>query len=152
MKGGMLYKYILMLHVLSATIWTGGHLVLAITILPKALREGSVDVIRQFEMGYERIGIPALVIQVLSGFWLAHRLVPDVSQWFLCENVVTELITIKVGLLLLTIGLALDARLRIIPNLHEGNLRSLAYHIIPVTIVSVLFVIIGVAFRTGGLF
>ena len=73
MKVGMLYKYILMLHVLSATIWTGGHLVLAITILPKALREGSVDVIRQFEMGYERIGIPALVIQVLSGFWLAHR-------------------------------------------------------------------------------
>jgi putative copper export protein len=152
MKGGMLYKYVLMLHVLSATIWTGGHLVLAITILPNALREGSVDVIRKFEMGYEKIGIPALIIQVLSGFWLAHRLVPDVSQWVLCENVVTQLITIKLGLLVLTLGLALDARLRIIPNLHEGNLRSLAYHIIPVTIVSVLFVVIGVAFRTGGLF
>ena len=148
----MLYKYVLMLHVLSATIWTGGHLVLAITILPNALREGSVDVIRKFEMGYEKIGIPALIIQVLSGFWLAHRLVPDVSQWVLCENVVTQLITIKLGLLVLTLGLALDARLRIIPNLHEGNLRSLAYHIIPVTIVSVLFVVIGVAFRTGGLF
>ena len=147
-----MYKYVLMLHVLSATIWTGGHLVLAITILPNALREGSVDVIRKFEMGYEKIGIPALIIQVLSGFWLAHRLVPDVSQWVLCENVVTQLITIKLGLLVLTLGLALDARLRIIPNLHEGNLRSLAYHIIPVTIVSVLFVVIGVAFRTGGLF
>ena len=149
---GMLYKYVLMLHVVSATVWTGGHLVLAITILPKALRERSVDVIRQFEMGYERIGIPALIIQVLSGFWLAYRLVPDVSQWVLCENVITQLITIKIGLLLLTMGLALDARLRIIPNLHEGNLKSLAYHIVPVTIVSVLFIIIGVAFRTGGLF
>ncbi|MBL4576255.1 MAG: CopD family protein [Opitutaceae bacterium] len=148
----MLYKYVLMLHVVSATVWTGGHLVLAITILPKALRERSVDVIRQFEMGYERIGIPALIIQVLSGFWLAYRLVPDVSQWVLCENVITQLITIKIGLLLLTMGLALDARLRIIPNLHEGNLKSLAYHIVPVTIVSVLFIIIGVAFRTGGLF
>ncbi len=152
LKRGMLYKYVLMLHVVSATVWTGGHLVLAITILPKGLRDRSVEAIRQFEVGYERIGIPALIIQVLSGFWLAYRLVPDVRQWFLFENAITQLIAVKIGLLLLTLVLALDARLRIIPNLHEGNLKSLAYHIIPVTVVSVLFVLIGVAFRTGGLF
>lgn len=28
-----MYSYILLLHVLAATIWTGGHLVLATTIL-----------------------------------------------------------------------------------------------------------------------
>ena len=34
----------------------------------------------------------------------------------------------------------------------EHNLKALAYHIVPVTILSVLFVIVGVAFRTGGQF
>ncbi len=36
-----MYATILLLHILGATIWTGGHLVLAVTILPRVLRERS---------------------------------------------------------------------------------------------------------------
>ncbi|HPA95904.1 MAG TPA: hypothetical protein PLT41_07520 [Thermoanaerobaculia bacterium] len=60
-----MYATILLLHILGATIWTGGHLVLAVTILPPR---------------------PA---------------------------------------------------------------RALAWHVVPVTIVSILFVVVGISFRTG---
>jgi hypothetical protein len=50
------------------------------------------------------------------------------------------------------VGFAIDARLRVIPVLSEKNLSVMAWHIIPVTIFSVLFVVAGVSFRTGWLY
>jgi putative copper export protein len=147
-----MYKLILLTHVLAATIWTGGHLLLAITILPRAFKERSTVELLRFESGYESVGIPALLIQVVTGLWLAHHLIPEVSLWFDLSNPVSTLILLKLGLLLLTALFAIDARLRVIPNLTEKTLMSLAYHIIPVTIISVLLVIVGVSFRSGGLF
>ena len=147
-----MYSYILLLHVLAATIWTGGHLVLATTILPRVLKEKSPSDLFRFESGYERVGIPALIIQVITGLWLAHNLMPEIGLWFSFGNLISRLIVVKLILLLLTVLFAIDARLRIIPNLTDRNLMPLAYHIIPVTIISVLFVIVGVSFRTGGLF
>ena len=147
-----MYKYVLMLHILAATVWTGGHLVLTFTILPKALKERAPEIILNFESRYERIGIPLLLIQVVTGLWLAHRLLPDVGAWFSFESYASSLIVAKLGLLALTAAFAVDARLRIIPKLSEKNLKALAYHIVPVTVIAVLFVIVGVGFRTGGLF
>ena len=147
-----MYGLILFLHVLSATVWTGGHLVLAVTILPRALREKSTVFLQQFETGYERIGIPALIIQVITGVWLAYRLVPRIELWFSFSDPVSTTIFAKIVLLLMTVGFAIDARLRIIPRLTEKNLVSLAYHIVPVTVLSVLFVLLGVSFKFGFLF
>ena len=99
-----------------------------------------------------RFGIPSLLILVVTGLWLAHHWLPDVGAWFAFESYVSHIIVTKLGLLALTAAFAVDARFRIIPNLSEKNLKALAYHIIPVTILSVLFVIVGVGVRTGGLF
>jgi len=79
-------------------------------------------------------------------------MIPDVSAWFSFENYVSMLIVAKLTLLVLTVGLAVDARVRIIPKIGSDNLKTLALHIILITIVSVFFVIIGVGFRTGGAF
>jgi len=144
-----MYNYILLAHLLSATIWTGGHLILSFTILPRVLREKNIAEIQRFESGFEKIGIPALLIQVSSGFWLAYNQLPSFDLWLPFDNPVSQLIVFKLSLLLATILLALDARLRIIPKLTEDNLISLAYHIIPVTIISVLFVVVGFSFKTG---
>ncbi len=141
-----------MLHIISATVWTGGHLVLALTVLPRVLKSKNINELKQFESGFERVGIPALLIQVITGIWLAYNLVPDVKIWFRHDNPISQLILFKLFLLLATLVLAAHARFRIIPKLNENNLRLLSYHIIPVTIISVLFVIVGVSFRTGGLF
>ncbi|MBL8169610.1 MAG: CopD family protein [Acidobacteria bacterium] len=144
-----MHGILLLLHVLAATVWTGGHLVLALTVLPRVLKEKAPRELLRFESAYERIGIPALVIQVVTGLWMAYRMVPDVGQWFAFQNPLSRLIGFKLILLTITIAFAIDARLRIIPKLSEQNLTALAWHIIPVTLVSVLFVIVGVSFRTG---
>lgn len=144
-----MHGILLLLHVLAATVWTGGHLVLALTVLPRVLKEKAPRELLRFESAYERIGIPALVIQVVTGLWMAYRMVPDVGQWFAFQNPLSRLIGFKLILLTITIAFAIDARLRIIPKLSEQNLTALAWHIIPVTLVSVLFVVVGVSFRTG---
>jgi putative copper export protein len=116
-----MYATLLLLHILAATVWTGGHLVLALTVLPRVLKERAPTELLRFESAYERIGLP-----------------------------ISRLIAVKILLLVVTVAFAVDARVRIIPRLSEKTLTALAWHIIPVTIVSVLFVVVGVSFRTGG--
>ena len=145
----MTYGILFLLHILAATVWTGGHLVLALAVLPRVLREKSPSELLRFESAYERIGIPAMLMQVATGIWLAYRLVPEVGQWFAFDDPAARLIGIKLLLLVATVALAADARLRIIPKLSQGNLIALAWHIVLVTVISVLFVVVGVSFRTG---
>jgi len=147
-----MYGVILLLHVLAATIWTGGHIVLSTVVLPRVLRERSPEQLLRFEGGYEKIGIPALIIQVITGLLLAHRLLGDSGLWFDFSNPVSRLISVKLLLLGLTAAFAVDARFRLIPRLSEENLVALTWHVIPVTILSVLFVVVGVSFHTGWLY
>ena len=147
-----MYGVILLLHVLSATIWTGGHLVLALTILPRVLREKSPSELLRFESAFERIGLPALFIQVVTGIWLAYHVLPETSRWFALDTGLSRLLTLKLFLLAMTVILALDSRLRLIPKLSATTLPSLTWHIVVVTMISVLFVVVGVSFRTGWIF
>lgn len=144
-----MYGLVLLLHILAATIWTGGHIVLSVVVLPRVLRERSPARLLEFESVYEKIGMPALIIQVITGLYLAYRMLPDVSQWLDFSNPVAHPILLKLSLLALTLGFAMSARFRVIPHLSEKNLVTMAWHIIPVTIISILFVITGVSFRTG---
>ena len=144
-----MYGIIILIHIVSAAVWTGGHLILSLTVLPKTLKEKNIPHLLKFESGYEKIGMPALIIQLITGVWLAYRLVPDLGEWFNFENQFAGLVRLKILLLLITFGLAADARLRVIPKLSEANLNSLAWHIIAVTVVSVFFVVVGVSFRVG---
>lgn len=147
-----MYGTLLLLHILAATIWTGGHIVLATVILPRVLKEKSPENLIQFESVYEKIGMPALVIQVITGVMLAYRLLPDINEWFNLENPISHSILAKLILLSLTFIFALDARFRVIPKLSKDSLVDMAWHIIPVTVLSVLFVFVGVSFRTGWLY
>ena len=139
------------LHVLGATIWTGGHLVLVFGFLPPALRRRDPQVLLAFESRYERVGMPALAVQVVTGLLLAHNLVPDVGLWLSFGDAVPRQIAVKLVLLAVTAVLAIDARLRIVPKLSAENLVSMALHIVGITIVSVLFVLVGVGIRFGGI-
>jgi putative copper export protein len=132
-----MYGILLLLHILAATIWTGGHIVLSVVVLPRVLRERSPEQLLNFESVYEKIGMPALIVQVVTGFILAYRLLPDVGQWLSLTNPISQVIAIKLGLLILTVGFAIDARLRVIPKLSEKNLSVMAWHIVPVTFFSV---------------
>jgi putative copper export protein len=147
-----MFKLALFFHILGATVWAGGHLVLSLTVLPRALRKRDPEIIRSFEEGYERIGMPALIIQIITGLWLTYRLLPSLGDWFSFATPTSTLVAVKLALLLLTLMLAVHARLRLIPKLTPQTLPLLGWHVIAVTVVAVLFVFVGVGFRTGGLF
>jgi len=147
-----MYGILLLLHIIGATIWTGGHIVLSVAVLPRALKEKSPQRLIDFESAYEKIGMPALLVQIATGVMLAYRFVPDVSKWFDMSNPVSHAIAAKITLLMLTLGFAASARFLVIPVLSEKNLVVMAWHIIPVTLIAILFVFVGVSFRTGWLY
>ncbi len=144
----MLYiKFVIFLHILCATIWTGGHLILSIGFLPAAMKKSDFNIIESFESRYERIGIPALLILLITGVILTFYYTPEFLQFDLSDHY-TKHIFLKFVLMLATIGLAIHARFFLIP---KKNLNSLSWHIIAITSLSVLFVFTGFSVRTGGL-
>ena len=147
-----MYASIVFLHVLGASVWVGGHLVLAISVLPRALKARKPGILLGFERGFERVGMPALLLQVVTGIWLALTYVPRVGDWFTLSARVPAHILLKLALLAGTLLLALSARFRVIPRVAPDTLRTLAWHIVLVTLFAVLFVAVGVSLRTGLLF
>jgi len=146
-----MHGLLLLLHILAATIWTGGHIVLCLLVLPKALKHNSPEVLLNFESGFEKLGMPALLLQIASGLMLAYSLLPDFSYWFQLDNPISRLIGIKLILLALTASLAFNARFRVIPHLSPQTLPIMAWHIAAVTLISVLFVASGISLRAGWL-
>jgi len=146
-----MHGLLLATHILAATIWTGGHIILSCVILPRVLKHRDAQALEQFESAYEKIGMPALIIQIITGLMLAYTMLPDVALWFDFSNPVAHAIVAKLTLLGLTVLFALDARFRVVPKLSADNLVDMAWHIVPVTLFSILFVLVGVSFRTGWL-
>ncbi|AFY36894.1 hypothetical protein Lepto7376_0461 [[Leptolyngbya] sp. PCC 7376] len=147
----MLFKILVILHTLGATVWTGGHLVLAATVLPQALKHRDPDRIHQFESHFENFGLAALLLQVITGLGLTWIYFPGLETFWAFDSFLSTYIGIKLLLLLGTLALAIHARFFIIPNLTSETLNSLAFHIVGVTTLAVLFVIMGAGIRLGGL-
>ena len=147
----MVFKILIILHTLGATVWTGGHLVLAATVLPRALKAQDPDIIQQFEEHFEGFGLVALALQVITGGWLTWIYFPGFQHFLDFDSFLSTYIGIKLSLLVGTVGLAIHARFFVIPNLSKDTLNSLAYHILAVTTLAVLFVVVGAGIRVGGL-
>lgn len=145
-----MHAALLFIHVTAASIWVGGHLVLAVSLLPEALSKRDPEMVRGFERIYERIGLPAMAVQVVTGVWLAHRLLPDFSMWVDWSDPVALTIALKLACLAATVALAIHARLFIIPRLDAARLPILGAHIVAVTALALIFVWLGLAFRYGG--
>lgn len=140
---------LLLLHVLGATVWTGGHLVFALSVLPRALRTRDVGAVHAFEAAYERLGIGALLLQVATGIAIAWRYLPDVADWLVDPSPVARLVRTKLALLTATLALAAHVRLRVLPRLRASTLPLLYAHVLAVTAVAVGFVVAGVGLRLG---
>ena len=147
-----LYRILIALHLIGAAVWIGGHLVLATTILPRALRNRDPSIILDFEQAFERIGLPSLLLQVVTGLLLAYRWLPEIGAWLRLDSNVSIYVVVKLALLAATLALALNAKFRVIPNINRDNMHVLASHIVLVTVMSIGFLLAGIAIRTGGLF
>lgn len=145
------FPVLVIVHALAATVWTGGHLVLDLGVLPKALRQRSAAQIRNFEETFEPLGLTALALQVLTGLWISWIYLPGFQGLFSPTNPIGLLVGVKLLLLACTAALAVHARLRLIPHLTDDNLGSLAWHIRAITALAIAFVVVGGLIRLGGL-
>ncbi|MEB3334348.1 MAG: CopD family protein [Cyanobacteriota bacterium] len=145
------FPLLVIAHALAATVWTGGHLVLDLGVLPRALRAQSAAPVRVFEEVFEPLGLSALAIQVLTGLWMGSILLPGFQGLFSAANPIGMLVGVKLVLLAATAALAVDARLRLIPHLTDERLSGLAWHIHGITALAIAFVVVGALIRLGGL-
>lgn len=145
-------QLLILLHVLGAAVWAGGHLVLALVVLPRARRASDPRIVKEFEAGYERLAMPALLAQVASGIWLALRAKPANVSWSDLATFPVSHIALKLLLLVGILVLAVHAKLRVLPRLEAEGLDVYGRHVWAVTVLSVGLVAVGVGLSTGGFF
>jgi putative copper export protein len=146
-----MHHLLLVIHLLAATIWVGGHCILCFRYLPLALQQKNPGIISGFEKRYEIIGLPSLVLLVITGIAMAYRYGIFINTWFSFSHPIEKVVSFKLLLLLVTVLLALHARLFIIPRLRVATLWLLAVHIILVTVIGITMLVLGSFVRFGGL-
>lgn len=148
-----MYKLALILHLLGASIWVGGHLYLLIRLMPTFIKNNDIKGFLAFEKSYEPLGMSALAVQILTGFYMLNTLVPF-TLWTQPMGFLTALIHGKLTWLGLTIITALHARFRVVAKLENGThndntLNIMNIHVGLICLWSVAFVITGAGFRWG---
>ncbi len=146
----MKHQITLIIHLLAGTIWVGGHLILCFRYLPKALKKKDPQVIREFEKQYEPLGIPALILLIITGILMAYDYNATISTWFLFSNDIEKVVSIKLLLLFSTLILAIHARFFLIPKLTTSNLLFMSLHIIILSSIAVAMLVFGSLVRIGG--
>jgi len=149
----MNHHLLLIIHLLSATIWVGGHLILTFGHLPQALKTKDQNIILNYEKKYEPVGMSALVLLVITGILMAYKYGVSLDYWFQFASPIEKVISTKLLLLFLTVAFALSAQFRVIPKLKSNpeKLAEMAFHIISVTIIGVLMLVYGSFIRFGGI-
>lgn len=149
----MSHHLLLVIHLLAATIWVGGHLYIAIRILPKALKSKDFSELFAIEKNYEPLGMSALLLLIITGIWMTLQFGIRLDQWFSFSNPIEKVTSIKLILLFSTFLLAISAQTRVIPKLKSNpkKIYEMAAHIIAVTLIGVAMLILGSFMRYGGI-
>lgn len=145
------HHLLLIVHLLSAAIWVGGHLVLFVGIVPAAVANSDKKPILDFEARYGGIGIPALVLLVASGIAMAIDYGVMPGSWFAFSTPIEKVVSLKLILLLATVGLALSAQFWVVPGVVRESvpLKVLVWHITGVTLLGVSMLVLGTFVRFG---
>lgn len=147
----MTHQIILIFHLLAATVWVGGHLFLSIRYLPEALKKKEAKVLINFKDKFEPIGLPSLVILLVTGILMAYHYDVTVTKWFSFSNGIEKVVSIKLLLLFISVGMAINAQLFVFPKVKSDNLRPVAFQIITITLIGVAMLVLGSWVRIGGL-
>jgi putative copper export protein len=147
----MKHHLLLIAHLLAATIWVGGHLILLIRFLPQALKEKDASIIKNFKDKFEPVGLPSLLILLLTGVLMTYDYNVTYTQWFSFNDSIEKVVSLKLLLLFITVALAINAQLFVFPKLTSEKLVPVAIQIIAVTILGVAMLVLGSFVRVGGL-
>lgn len=141
-------KILIVIHVFSAAVWTGGLLFISLGILPGAWRHHDASRLDAVLKPFNRIGHAAIFLQILTGFRLAMIHAP-VSSWFTGTTPSLKLITIKFILLGFTLVLIILEHLVIRKQQESERMKLLGWNTLALTIIAILFVLTGLSFRFG---
>lgn len=149
----MPHHLLLIIHLICVCIWVGGHLYLALRLLPVILKKKDAAPLFEFGEKFEPLGLIALLLIIITGVWMAIQLNIEPSQWFQFGNPMEKTISIKIILLVSMLLLALSVRTRINPKIKTSpqKLPELAIHIILINLISLTMLILGTYLRYGGL-
>jgi putative copper export protein len=147
----MTHHIILIFHLVAATIWVGGHLFLAIRILPEALKKKDASILKNFKSKFEPVGMPSLLVLLVTGILMAYHYDVTFTKWFSFSNAIEKVISIKLILLFTTVLMAACAETLIFPKLKSERMFPAAFFIITVTTIAVTMLILGSLIRIGGL-
>jgi len=146
-----LHHFVLIIHLLAATVWVGGHLLLAICYLPTALKKKDPHIILSFEKKFEALGMSSLALLIITGIWMAYDFGITIETWFHFSSGFEKVVSLKLILLFCTFFCAVCAQFFIIPNLNKNNIKKMAVIILTVTSLGVAMLVLGSTLRYGGI-
>ena len=148
----MNHHLLLIIHLMSATVWVGGHLILVASYLPRAIKEKNQNYILNYEKKYEPIGMLSLILLILSGILMAYKYGVTIEHWFEFATPIEKVVSTKLLLLFATLLFALNAQFKVLPKLNNNikYLPEMALHILCVTIIGISMLILGSFVRFGG--
>lgn len=147
------FSLLLLAHVLGASVWFGGLMVLSFSVLPKAKRAQDPAGIATFMRHFLRLGYPALVLQILTGPMMATRLVKDMGLWFAWENGTQDHIGSKLIMFPIIAIIAIQMQRKVLPRLEAGEgaaIKSAAKYGHTLTFLSFLMLLMGISLHTYG--
>ncbi len=147
----MLYKLLVILHILGAATLVGTNIVLLLSVIPKAKKAGDVKIIRDFLGGVGQMGVHALAVQLITGLWLATPMFKGISAAFQMKDVFMTHVVAKVVVFVVITALVVVMRRKIAPKLSMETLGSFTATVAIITILGIFLVALGVGLRTGGL-
>ncbi len=149
----MNHHFLLIVHLLAASVWVGGHLYISVRIMPGCLRRLDPRELMEFEKKYEPIGMSSLVILVITGIWMSLQLGIGPNQWFAFSSPLERVVSLKLALLMATALLAVSAQTRVIPAIltSRSKLWEMAAHVILVTLIGITMLVLGTFVRYGGI-
>ena len=148
----MNHHLLLIIHLMSATVWVGGHLILVASYLPRAIKEKNQNYILNYEKKYESICMLSLILLILSGILMAYKYGGTIEHWFEFATPIEKVVSTKLLLLFATLLFALSAQFKVLPKLNNNikYLPEMALHILCVTIIGISMLILGSFVRFGG--
>jgi putative copper export protein len=146
----MSHHALLVLHALSAAIWVGGYLLLLLGYVPEALRTRDPRALLDCHERLQRTALPALLVLILTGLWLASDWLPETVLWFDSSLPIAAVIEAKLGLVALLLVLLIYLRMRVLTTLTPDRIRRLALVLALIALVVVTSSAIGPSFRYGG--
>lgn len=145
------HHILLIIHLLCAAIWVGGHVFLLIRVLPNAYKKNDSEALKRFKASYEPVGMPSLVILVITGVIMAYDFGVPIKSWFSFSYGIEKVVSLKLILLFSTFVLAIIADRIIFPKLNDNNIKNAIFPISVVTILGICMLILGSFVRYGGI-